>query len=127
MATKKAPKKPETSAEGETYEISGEPKEHDEITAEAIKQRLAELQADAASVNPAEKVRGLLSQVPREKTASERGTDPMEYALKVISGQSPDIDDMLKVARARRALKNQGYKLEVIESVISKIEEAYRD
>jgi len=99
-----------------------------EEEAAAIKARIEELKANAIKNQNMETVRGLIAQLPKEKTASERNISIDEYAARVMSSQSPDysvVPIMLAIAKTRNALKKQGYKLEDIENVIEKLEKAY--
>lgn len=149
MATKKtAQKKEDTIAElAETFvesdikvtptptplseklaEAAVVPELSEEEEAAAIKNRIQELKSNAIQNHDMEAVQGLLDQLPTEKTASERGTAIEEYAARVMSSQSADINvvpTMLGIAKTRKALKRQGYTLEAIESVIDKLEKAY--
>ena len=136
MATPKSAKTAESTEEliETVKENLPEKEETKELTPEesaaAIKARIEELKADRVKNHSAEAVKAIINQLPKEKTASERGTPIMEYAARVMASQSPDITVvpvMLGIAKTRKALKKQGYALEDIEEVIDQLEKAYED
>jgi len=122
MATQRGAKKDEVTEEApDVVETAAEVVDYD-----AIKKRIAELRAEAAKNNTAEKARELLAQLPKTKTASQLGAKPMDYAVRVMAAQSSDNDILLSLARVRRALKNQGYGLQETDDTVSQLEEAYK-
>ena len=103
--------------------------EEPEATVEEIQKRIAALKADRIKNQSAEHIKALLNQVPKSKTAKQLGVPPMDYALRVMASQSDDINvvpHMLGIARARKAMKNQGYGLEEVDKVVTKLEEVYK-
>jgi len=92
-----------------------------------IAANIKRLKAEREKNNTAEAIKGILGQLPTEKNAFDRGTPITEYAARVLSAQSEDptvVPKLLGIAKTRKALKRQGYPLDDIERIISKLEDA---